>query len=118
VPGRRGVSVADAGRPPGEHALFVWNRKLAAVAAAASADPGVWWDGFGALMDRIAPRFARCEPFRHAAGMVQGLMSSLERKNCWTIAEAHGATSPPGMQHPLGRAAGTPTRSATTCAAT
>ena len=74
------------------------------MAAAASVDPRLWWDGFGALMDRIRPRFARYEPFRHAAALLQGLMSGLDRKNCWTIAEAQGARTPDGMQNLLSRA--------------
>ncbi len=33
-----------------------------------------------------------------------GLLSSLDRKNCWTIAEHRGAVSPNGLQHLLARA--------------
>lgn len=36
--------------------------------------------------------------------MVLGLLSDLPRKNCWSIAEWAGETSPDGMQHLLGRA--------------
>ena len=45
-------------RPPGDHAVLVWNNKTAAVAAAHSVDPDRWWTAFGAVMDRMAPRFA------------------------------------------------------------
>ena len=55
-------------------------------------------------MDRIRPRFARYEPARHAAGLMLGLLSNLERKNCWTIAEARGDVTPHGLQHMLSRA--------------
>lgn len=55
-------------------------------------------------MDRIRPRFARYEPARHAAGLALGLMSNLERKNCWTIAEERGDVTPYGLQHMLSRA--------------
>ena len=55
-------------------------------------------------MDRIRPRFARYEPARHAAGLMLGLMSNLERKNCWTIAEQRGDVTPHGLQHMLSRA--------------
>ena len=55
-------------------------------------------------MDRIAPRFARYEPSRRAGALMLGLMSSLERKNCWTIAEHRGAGTPDGLQHLLARA--------------
>jgi hypothetical protein len=37
-------------------------------------------------------------------GPVLGLLSDLPRKNCWSIAEWAGETSPDGMQHLLGRA--------------
>ena len=48
--------------------MFVSNIEDAAVAAAHSVDPDRWWAGFGEVIDRIAPRFARYEPVRHAAG--------------------------------------------------
>ncbi|QMU80719.1 IS701 family transposase [Streptacidiphilus sp. PB12-B1b] len=55
-------------------------------------------------MDRIAGRFARVEPRRRIRRLVLGLLSDLPRKNCWTIAEWAGETSPDGMQHLLNRA--------------
>ncbi|GAA3838629.1 hypothetical protein GCM10022403_083840 [Streptomyces coacervatus] len=33
-----------------------------------------------------------------------GLLADLPRKNCWTIAEHAGGTSPDGLQHLLARA--------------
>ncbi len=53
---------------------------------------------------RIAGRFARVEPRLRARRLVLGLLSDLPRKNCWTIAEWAGETSPHGMQHLLCRA--------------
>jgi SRSO17 transposase len=82
----------------------VKTKKTAALTAAFSIDSDCWLDGFGALMDRIRPRFARYEPARHAAGLMLGLLSNLERKNCWTIAEARGDMTPFGLQHMLSRA--------------
>ena len=55
-------------------------------------------------MDRIRPRFARYEPARHAGGLIQGLLSGLDRKNCWTIAEHRGDANPEALQHLLSRA--------------
>ncbi|MFJ6645925.1 IS701 family transposase [Streptomyces sp. NPDC091290] len=55
-------------------------------------------------MGRIAGRFARVEPRLRAGRLVLGLLSDLPRKNCWTIAEWAGETSPHGMQHLLCRA--------------
>ena len=56
------------------------------------------------MIDRIAPRFARYEPLRHAGELMAGLVSGLDRKNCWTIAEHRGAATPDGLQHLLSRA--------------
>jgi SRSO17 transposase len=56
------------------------------------------------MIDRIAPRFVRYEPLRHASALMPGMVSGLDRKNCWTIAEHRGAASPDGLQHLLGRA--------------
>lgn len=55
-------------------------------------------------MSRIAGRFTRVEPRRRVRQLVLGLLSDLPRKNCWTIAEWAGDTTPDGMQHLLGRA--------------
>jgi SRSO17 transposase len=91
-------------RPPLEHALLVWSNDAAAVAAAHSVDVGRWREAFGEVLDLLAPRFARYEPLRHAAALIEGLISGLDRKNCWTIAEHRGQATPDGLQHLLGRA--------------
>jgi SRSO17 transposase len=78
--------------------------ELAAVAAAHSVDPDRWWTEFSAVLDRIAPRFSRYEPLRHAGELMLGMVSGLDRKNCWTIAEHRGDATPDGLQHLLARA--------------
>jgi SRSO17 transposase len=78
--------------------------EYAAVAAAHSVDPDRWQSEFSAVLDRIAPRFARYEPLRHAGELMAGMVSGLDRKNCWTIAEHRGAATPDGLQHLLARA--------------
>ena len=75
-----------------------------AVAAGDSVDPARWQEAFEGLMRRIAGRFARVEPRRRVRQLVLGLLSDLPQKNCWTIAEWAGDTTPDGMQHLLGRA--------------
>jgi SRSO17 transposase len=55
-------------------------------------------------MARIAPRFARVEPRRHARELLLGLMAELPRVNCWTLAERAGHTTPDRLQHLLARA--------------
>lgn len=59
---------------------------------------------FDDLMGRIAGRFARVEPRRRARDLVLGLLADLPRKNCWTLAEYAGDSTPHGMQHLLARA--------------
>ena len=78
--------------------------EYAAAAAVNSVDPDRWWIGFSAVMDRIAPRFTRYEPLRHAGELMAGMVSGLDRKNCWTIAEHRGNDTPDGLQHLLARA--------------
>jgi SRSO17 transposase len=75
--------------------------EIAAVAAAHSVDPDRWWTESSAVIDRIAPRFSRYEPVRHAAELMLGMVSGLDRKNCWTIAEHRGDATPDGLQHLL-----------------
>lgn len=84
--------------------MFVKTTELAAVTAVHSVDPDRWWTEFSAMIDRIAPRFARYEPLRHAGELILGMVSGLDRKNCWTIAEHRGASTPDGLQHLLARA--------------
>ncbi len=78
--------------------------ELAAVAAVHSVDPDRWLTEFSAVIDRITPRFTRYEPLRHASELMLGLLSGLDRKNCWTIAEHRGDATPDGLQHLLSRA--------------
>jgi len=73
-------------------------------AVAAGADPGLWLGIFDELMTRIGGRFRRVEPRRRARAVALGLLAELPRKNCWTIAEHAGDSSPDGMQHLLARA--------------
>jgi hypothetical protein len=79
--------------------VFVSHNRFVAVAAAHSVDPDRWRTGFSVVIDRIAPRFIRYEPLRHAGGLMLGMLSGLERKNCWTIAEYRGEVTQDGLQH-------------------
>ena len=53
---------------------------------------------------RIMSRFARREARRQAEAYLRGLLSPVERKNGWQLAEVNGETTPYGVQHVLGRA--------------
>ena len=71
------------------------------VAAGHSVTPARWQAGLEELLGRVARRFGRVEPRRHARAFVLGLLADLPRKNCWTIAEHAGDATPDGMQHLL-----------------
>src|SRR6266699_4916506 len=46
-----------------------------------------WAQALTRLHTRIAPRFARPEPRRRELAYLQGILSSIERKNGWQLAE-------------------------------
>jgi SRSO17 transposase len=66
--------------------------------------PERWRSMFENLTGRLACRFTRVEPRRRSRALLLGLLAELPRKNCWTLAEHAGDTSPDGMQHLLSRA--------------
>ena len=55
-------------------------------------------------MAQVASCFARRETRLTCKDMVHGLLSELEDRNCWTLAEAAGHACPYRMQHLLSRA--------------
>ena len=55
-------------------------------------------------MAQVASCFARRETRLTCKDMVHGLLSELEDRNCWTLAEAVGYDRPYRMQHLLSRA--------------
>src|ERR671916_1012723 len=62
-----------------------------------------WARELEVLAERIAPRFGRAEPRRRALAYLHGLLSPLERKNGWQLAEAVGDATPDGVQDFLSR---------------
>jgi len=52
----------------------------------------------------LIPHFARREARRHAWAYIRGLLSPVERKNGWQLAEVNGDATPYGLQPLLGRA--------------
>ncbi len=57
-----------------------------------------WADELDDLHARIAPRFTRAEPRQRALSYLQGLLSLVERKNGWQLAEQAGEATPYGTQ--------------------
>lgn len=57
-----------------------------------------WESELASLLARILPLFYRTESKKHAEQYVRGLLSPLERKNGWTIAEHVGEREPTALQ--------------------
>src|SRR6266852_4164089 len=64
----------------------------------------VWGAAFEEVCERIGPVFARSETRERAQTYLRGLLSPVERKNGWQIAEEAGETTPYAMQYLLDRA--------------
>lgn len=63
-----------------------------------------WAEGLLKIADRIGTHFPRSEPRQRALAYLKGLISPIERKNGWQLAEQAGDDTPYGVQHLLGRA--------------
>ena len=72
--------------------------------AAAQAEAQRWAHGLQAMAQQIGRHFARSEARERVGAYVRGLLSPIERKNGWQLAEALGDATPYGVQHLLGRA--------------
>ena len=57
--------------------------------------------GYRRVHECIAGRFRRPEPRRLALGYLRGLLSPMERKNSWQLAEQAGDATPDGVQRLL-----------------
>lgn len=63
-----------------------------------------WASELESLHRRLAARFVRLEPRRRALAYLQGLLSPIDRKNGWQLAERAGELTPDGMQRLLASA--------------
>ena len=62
-----------------------------------------WADEIGAVSDRIGKRFSRSQLRVHSEQYLQGLISRVERKNGWQLAEELGEQTPTNLQHFIAR---------------
>ena len=60
-----------------------------------------WAEGIERLHECIGGRFRRPEPRRRALAYLRGLLSPVERKNGWQLAESAGDATPDGVQRLL-----------------
>jgi SRSO17 transposase len=63
-----------------------------------------WLAEFDTGFAAIAGRFARVEPRRQARAFLRGLLSDVDTRSCWQLAEQAGDASPHAMQRLLGEA--------------
>lgn len=77
---------------------------LSPSASFSSSPEEVWTTVFSELGQRIKHSFVRPESHSRALTYMQGLMSSVERKNGWQVAEVMGEATPYAIQHLLDRA--------------
>lgn len=67
-------------------------------------DVAGWAQELAAVGTRFQPHSVRTEPRTRVLAYLQGLLSTVERKNGWQLAEHAGDDRPCGVQHLLGRA--------------
>ena len=65
------------------------------------AEVASWTAGWDEVQERMGPRFARSEQRQRVRRSVDGLLSPLERKNGWQLAEQAGEARPDGRQRLL-----------------
>jgi len=63
-----------------------------------------WANALEEVQQVLSQRFVRAEPRQRAMIYLRGLMSTVERKNGWQLAEAAGEQTPDGMQRLLNTA--------------
>jgi SRSO17 transposase len=63
-----------------------------------------WLAEFDTGFAAVAGRFRRVEPRRQARAFLLGLLSDVDTRSCWQLAEQVGNTSPHAMQRLLGEA--------------
>jgi SRSO17 transposase len=71
------------------------------VVAVTTVDVTDWKHRFAVLMATLGSLFVRPEPRATACAYLRGLLSAVERKNSWWLAEAAGHASPRAMQRLL-----------------
>ena len=74
------------------------------MAVGASVDVDGWREHFEVAFASIAGRFRRVEPRRQARSFLLGLLSDVDTRSCWQVAEQAGDASAHAMQRLLGEA--------------
>jgi SRSO17 transposase len=74
------------------------------VAVEAIVDPAAWLDVFEGAFARIASCFGRREPRLAARDYLLAVLSDVDSRSCWQLAEQAGDATPHRLQNLLGRA--------------
>lgn len=74
------------------------------MAATAIVDPDAWMECFDTAFARIAGRFKRVEPRKAARDYLLAVLSDVDTRSCWQLAEQAGHASPHRMQRLLAEA--------------
>jgi SRSO17 transposase len=72
--------------------------------ASAASAAEIWTAAFEEMYQRLSPCFAQVQTRQRAQAYVRGLLSPVERKNGWQLAEEAGETTPYAMHSLLDRA--------------
>ena len=64
-----------------------------------------WAKELEVVHERLGSLFKRSEPRQRSLAYLKGLLSTVERKNGWQLAEWMGETTPNGVQHLLNKKA-------------
>jgi SRSO17 transposase len=80
------------------------NHTMPSSISSPSSPEKLWTAAFNRLGQQIRSSFIRREAHQQALRYMQGLMSPVERKNGWQVAEEVGQATPYAMQHLLDRA--------------
>jgi hypothetical protein len=84
--------------------LLVETDEDRAAAAGHSVEADGWLAEFDTGFAAVAGRFGRVEPRWQARAFLLGLLSDVDSRSCWQLAEQAGDTSPHAMQRLLGEA--------------
>jgi len=77
--------------------------RLEAEVALAVGEVARWTEELDAIVERIGVHFSHLRVIERACSYLQGLLSPLERKNSWQVAESGGEVTPSRMQNLLHR---------------
>jgi hypothetical protein len=91
-------------RPPDDHRWLVETIGYRSAGAGHSVAAVAWLAEFDTGFAAIAGRFGRVEPRRRAWAFLLGLLSDVDTRSCWQLAEQAGDASPHAMQRLLGEA--------------